>query len=134
MEKCLGIIGFNDISRLYGLKYNGLSLSDTERIKLAQEFAFTQDVAVVIYPPMCLNAEAKISLKKLMRERLNDGTVKSVLILGEDLEFIGSCADEIYILEDGRVTASGAKDEIIFETDAENDFAKSLLIKVKAVK
>lgn len=128
LEKALKSVGFHDINTLYETKYAELSISDMQRIKLAQDLSFKQDVAVVIYPGMCLNDESKYFLKRLLIDRLVAGTVKTVLLLGEDLEFIGDCANQIYILENGEIIESGAKAEIIEAT--QNLFIKSMLTRI----
>ena len=128
LEKALKSVGFHDINSLYDTKYGELSISDMQRIKLAQDLCFKQDVAVVVYPGMGLNDESKYFLKRLMIDRLVAGTVKAVLLLGEDMEFIADCANEIYILENGEIVESGAKADIIETT--QNPFIKSMLTRI----
>ena len=128
LSKCLKIIGFYDIDALYESKYNSLTLSDKQRLKIAQNLAFPQDIAVIVYPTMSLNGESKYFLQRLMTERLDSGTVKTFLLLSEDIEFIGDTADYIVVLEHGQVIISGTKDEV--KNNSDNEFIQSMLVKI----
>lgn len=128
LERNLRAIGFYDIDALYESKYGTLGLSDMQRIKLAQDLAYEQDIAVLVYPTMCLNSESKYFLQRLLHDVMDTGMVKAVLLLDEDMEFVGDTADMIYVLEDGRIAASGTREEIISNTP--NEFIRSTLIKI----
>ena len=128
LERNLKTIGFHDIEALYESKYNTLPLSDMQRIKLAQDLSFEQDVAALVYPTMSLSGESKYFLQKLMHEAMDSNMVKTILLLDEDMEFVGDTADMIYVLEDGRIIASGTTEEII--NNSANEFVRSTLIKI----
>ncbi len=128
LSKNLKVIGFYDIDALYESKYNMLNLSDRQRLKLAQNLAFKQDIAVIVYPTMSLSGESKYFLQRLMRERLDSGVVKTILLLSEDTEFVGDTADYIVVFDNGNTLAAGTKNEIT--ADSDNEFIQSMLVKI----
>lgn len=128
LSKNLKIIGFYDIDALFESNYNTLTLSDKQRVKLAQDLAYAQDVAVIAYPAMSLNGESKYFLQRLLHEKMDGGTVKTILLLAEDVEFVGDTADYIVVIDEGQVIAAGTTEEIIGNSD--NELVKSMLVKI----
>ena len=126
LEKSLGSVGFSNVEELYAKNYDSLSLADKERVKLAQDLCYPQDVAVMVYPPMCLDAECKVLLKRLMLDRIVTNTVRCILLLTEDMEFAASCADQIYVLDKGEIIDGGARQSVI------NGFKNELVRKILA--
>ena len=100
----------------------GLTVSGGQRQRLAIARAIVADPRILILDDATssVDASTEAQIKAALRELMEGRTT---FIIGHRLSTI-SLADEIVVLEDGRVTARGTHDELVEESDLYREIAE----------
>jgi len=103
-----------DLKRLEFLKETDLSGGQIQRLKIFGCLGQEKPLYILDEPTNMLDAAARITLSKVLRERAEGG--KAVLVVDHDLEFLYNTVDRIIVMEgtpavEGRVAGIFGKEE-----------------------
>lgn len=101
------------------LKRNPFTLSCGEKRKVAIASILTFNPNVLIFDEPCIGLDNKskknlIKIIKMLKNRYN----KTIVVLTNDLEFSHHIADEVFLINEGKIVLSGTKYEV-FTKDIE---------------
>ncbi len=100
--------------QLQGLEHRrpgGLSGGQAQRVSIARALAFDPDLVVLDEPLSALDVEARPRLRRELIAQLRGHPVPRLVITHDPGEAF-LLADEIHVIEDGRITQRGAADDI----------------------
>jgi ABC-type sulfate/molybdate transport systems ATPase subunit len=111
-----------------GLPYQAAHPCELQRIKLAAALGSPNDVLILSQPTMSLSRESKYDLQQLLFDKISGGFYKLIILLTDDLEFAGETSDKLCIIEDGKMTEQGSRNDITGHS--ENELLKSMLYNI----
>jgi ABC-2 type transport system ATP-binding protein len=106
-EHWLKVVGLEEAMHR---KISGYSRGMRQRTKLAQALAHDADLIILDEPFAGLDPVGRHQMTELLRERVKAGT--SVLFASHVLHDVENLTSQFLLIRDGRVLASGNKDEI----------------------
>nr|WP_260859970.1 ATP-binding cassette domain-containing protein [Streptomyces cupreus] len=93
-----------------GRATSGLSGGEAQRVCLARALAVEPHVLLVDEPTSALDAHATKAVERVIGELVADGM--TVVVVSHDAAQVRRIADQVLVLEDGRLIASGTADRI----------------------
>ena len=94
-----------------GRRLQELSGGEWQRVRLARALAQGGDMLVLDEPTTFLDVAHEMSVFELLHELTADGL--TVLLVSHQLNLVARFADEIVLLHEGRIAASGAPDDVM---------------------
>lgn len=106
---------------------NHLSGGERQRVVLARALATGAKILLLDEPTANLDLAHQAMMFRLVRERcLNDGA--SAVVITHDLNLAAEFADEIIMLRDGRIAASGSPEEVLTAENVRNVFGVDVML------
>ena len=100
-----------DLSTLADRKPHQLSGGQAQRVALARALAAAPDVLLLDEPLAALDAQTRIDVRGELRRHLDEYTGVCLVVTHDPLEAL-VLADELLVLEDGRITQQGTPAEV----------------------
>jgi len=94
-----------------GRRLQELSGGEWQRVRLARALAQGGDMLVLDEPTTFLDIAHEMAVFELLHELTADGL--TVLLVSHQLNLVARFADEIVLLHEGRIAASGAPDDVM---------------------
>ena len=110
-ERVVEVMKMTDIYGLAEKKPFELSGGQQQRAALASIIVLKPDILVIDEPTSQLDPEGTESVFKII-ERLKQDK-KTIILVEHKVDMIAEYADEIFVMKDGRLIRSGAKQEIL---------------------
>ncbi len=98
-----------------------LSKGEQRKVALAVVLAFNPEVIILDEPMMDLDSASKkhlLKLIKMMKLRYN----KTIILVTNDTDLLHAVADNIYVINDGRIVLEGSKYEVFGDYERLNNF------------
>jgi len=106
-DELLGLVGLTDVART---RYRRLSGGERQRLGLALALVGRPEVVILDEPTAGMDPEARATTRAIVSDLRNEGA--AILMTSHDLTDVERLADRIYVLNDGRITASGTPAEL----------------------
>jgi energy-coupling factor transport system ATP-binding protein len=113
VSEALKIVGLND-NYLESNVFN-LSGGEKKKVAIASVMVFNPKVLVLDEPTVGLDYKSQKKLMQLIK-RLRDRYHKTIIIVSHDVDMLNIIADDIVVLDKGKVIASGTKNEVFKNT------------------
>lgn len=91
--------------------YHTLSGGEQQRVQIARALAQQPHLLILDEPTSHLDVHAQLSVLELLRRQAKSGA--TVLLALHDLNLAASFCDRLVVLQDGRVVAAGAPEEVL---------------------
>ena len=105
------------IEELFSKKIHTLSKGQRQRVNFAQALIYNPPVLVLDEPASGLDPAQIINMRNLVKNLKSGHTILLSTHLMQEVE---SLCDYVYIIHEGRLAASGTKDEIAAQFDCKN--------------
>ncbi|SNS67660.1 dipeptide ABC transporter ATP-binding protein [Rhodococcoides kyotonense] len=122
----LSDVGIPDPERRLDQYSHELSGGLRQRALIATAVAQTPDVIIADEPTTALDTTVQKQIIELLRSRLDRGA--ALILISHDLSLVAEIADEITVMQNGRVVEQGTPADVFF--DPQEAYTKSLLAAV----
>jgi iron complex transport system ATP-binding protein len=119
LEKC-------DLTDFESRLMNHLSGGERQRVVLARAIATDARVLLLDEPTANLDLAHQAMMFRLVRRRCKDGA--SAVVITHDMNLAAEFADEIVMLNDGRIVAKGAPAEVLTAENVRNVFNVDVML------
>ncbi|MGD9712305.1 MAG: heme ABC transporter ATP-binding protein [Thermomicrobiales bacterium] len=109
-----------DVSLLASRIFPTLSVGEQARVSLARVLAQETPVLLLDEPTAALDLRHQQLVMDLARELADSGV--TIVVIVHDLNYAAAVADQIVLLQDGRLAATGTPDEVMTEPILERIF------------
>ncbi|CAI7974477.1 branched-chain amino acid transport system ATP-binding protein [Frankia sp. Hr75.2] len=110
-ERVVEIAEFLGLGRLLGLPVAGLSYGDRKRVEVARALAGEPTLLLLDEPVAGMNAHEKHSMSVMIR-KIRDALGVTVLLVEHDMTMVMTIADQVSVLDFGRLIADGAPQRV----------------------
>ena len=110
VQRALARAGVEDLAR-DGRRLEELSGGEWQRVRLARALAQGGEALVLDEPTTFLDIAHEMSVFELLHELTAEGL--TVLLVSHQLNLVARFADEIVLLHEGRIAASGTPDDVM---------------------
>jgi branched-chain amino acid transport system ATP-binding protein len=107
--RALNAVGLDQIAHL---PLDGLPYGDLRRIEIARALALGPKLLMLDEPAAGMDRQETDELADAIRE-IRDRWDVSVLVVEHDIPFIRTVADDVYVLDFGRILAGGEADQVL---------------------
>jgi len=111
VEEMLGLVGFNDPARVYGMYPFELSGGMRQRAMIAMALICNPALLIADEPTTALDVTIQAQILKLLKE-LQEKLGMAILLITHDLGVVASLADEVVVIYRGEVMESGPVEAI----------------------
>lgn len=132
LQIALECLNLCDLASYENRQMNQLSGGERQRIVLARALATEAKILLLDEPTANLDLAHQALMFRLIKERCADAEAAAVLIT-HDLNLASEFADEIILLENGRVAANGAPEKVLTEENLEKVFGVKVLLDTNPV-
>lgn len=122
----LSDVGIPDPERRLDQYSHELSGGLRQRALIATAVAQTPDVVIADEPTTALDTTVQKQILELLRSRLDRGA--ALILISHDLSLVAEIADEITVMQNGKVIEQGTPADVFF--DPQEEYTKSLLAAV----
>jgi len=109
-----------DVTRFADRRISEVSGGERRRVLLARSLAQETPVLLLDEPTASLDVNHAVTTLELVRSLVDEG--KTAIAAIHDLNLAGRFCDEVVLLDDGRVVASGTPAEVLTEENVESVF------------
>ena len=120
----LGEVGITDPARCLRSYAHELSGGMRQRAMIAMALCGDPDLLIADEPTTALDVGLQMQILMLLK-KLSQDRKMAILFISHDLKIVANLADEIVVLEKGRLVESGSKQ--IFFSDAQQPYSRKLL-------
>lgn len=110
--KSLARVGLTDSQRILDSLPSQLSGGMNQRIALAFALALEPQLLLADEPTSALDGSAQKNVIEILRW-LNESDGLSILMVSHDIELVGSLADKITVMHEGRIVETGPANQIL---------------------
>jgi branched-chain amino acid transport system ATP-binding protein len=109
-DQALALLEYVGIARYAWHRASSLSYGDQRRLEIARALATDPRLLALDEPAAGMNASEKHVLRALIQRIRDDG--RTVLLIEHDVKLVAGLCDRITVLDNGRVIAEGAPDQV----------------------
>ena len=111
-RKALDLVGLRDADRVLSSLPSELSGGMCQRAALAMILALSPDILLADEPTSALDVTSQKRVMDILRT-LNAEEVLSILMVSHDIDLIGSIADRIVVMHNGRIVEEGLTAQVM---------------------
>jgi iron complex transport system ATP-binding protein len=126
LEIALDCLRQSDLAGYEARQMNQLSGGERQRVVLARALATEAQILLLDEPTANLDLAHQALMFRLIRERCAAGD--SAIVITHDLNLASEFADEIILLKNGRIAASGSPAEVLTAESLEKVFGVKVLL------
>ncbi|HMS41644.1 MAG TPA: ABC transporter ATP-binding protein [Pyrinomonadaceae bacterium] len=127
LQIALGCLELCDLKNYESRLMNRLSGGERQRVVLARALATQAKILLLDEPTANLDLAHQAMMFRLVRERC-ETCESSAIIITHDLNLASEFADEIILLKNGRIAASGLPEKVLTEENLLEVFAVKVLL------
>ena len=124
-ERVVAIAKKTDIEALLLKNPYELSGGQQQRVALASVLVLDPEILVIDEPTSQLDPEGTESIFKIIERLKEDG--KTILLVEHKMDLLAEYADEIIVLEDGKIVGKGTHKELLKTCKVYEEIARSQL-------